>query len=81
MDENNIEKPMKRYVGNTMYQKWKNGAKLTRKQAMSAHCAECMGFYEDGAQDCCGNNCPLYDWRPNASKDPSRNKKDKIKLR
>lgn len=59
---------MKNYQGNTLYTKWKNGSKLTRGQAIKAHCAECMGFYEDGRQDCCGVSCPLYDYRPKASR-------------
>jgi hypothetical protein len=78
--ENDTEEPMKRYIGNTMYQKWKKGRKLSRKEAMDAHCAECMGFYADGAQDCKGISCPIYDWRPAASKDPNRAKKERLKL-
>ncbi len=65
---------MKNYQGNKLYAKWRKGQKLTHKQAIFAHCAECMGFYSDGQQDCCGHNCPLYDLRPVASRATKRNR-------
>jgi hypothetical protein len=58
---------MKNYVGNRLYSEWKKGRKLSPKQAILAHCAECMGFYDDGKQDCLGHTCPLYNHRPKAS--------------
>ena len=40
---------------------------LTRKEAIMAHCYDCMGFYEDGYSDCKNLNCALYDWMPKRS--------------
>ena len=37
---------------------------LTRKEAIFAHCFDCMGFYEDGYTDCKNPGCMLYDWMP-----------------
>jgi len=37
---------------------------LTRKEAMLAHCYECMGGYDEGKQDCLGKSCPLYRYYP-----------------
>lgn len=71
---------MKNYEGNRLYRDWEKGKKLTHKQAIFAHCAECMGFYSDGRQDCCGNNCPLYDLRPVASRDSRTQKRIKNDL-
>ena len=76
---NNVQNQEKNYVGNKWYAEFKKGRKLTRKQAMDAHCAECMGFYQDGRQDCCGYSCPLYDWRPKASR-ASKMQKEKANV-
>ena len=43
--------------------------KLTRKEknlerAIQAKCYDCMGFYEDGLEDCKCPTCPLYPWMP-----------------
>ena len=37
---------------------------LTRKAAIQAFCADCMGNYEDGVKDCNNMNCPLYPYQP-----------------
>ena len=37
---------------------------LTRKEAILAHCYDCMGFYADGYTDCKNTECMLYDWMP-----------------
>lgn len=36
------------------------GDRLSRKQAISAHCYECMGYFSDGRQDCRMLQCSLY---------------------
>lgn len=53
--------------GSKEYDKFMEGNKLTRKQAVLAHCYMCNGF-EDSREDCQGTSCPLYPFRPNRSK-------------
>jgi hypothetical protein len=36
------------------------GKRLNLKQAVNAHCFDCMGFYVDGKQDCNLAKCPLH---------------------
>lgn len=36
------------------------GQRLTLKQAVNAHCYDCMGFYADGKQDCKMPKCSLH---------------------
>jgi hypothetical protein len=50
--------------GGKEYKKFLDGKKLTRKEAMLAHCYECMGGFEEGKQDCQGKSCPLYQFYP-----------------
>lgn len=46
------------------WQAWKDGKKLSRAQAVKAHCYICNGF-EDSKIDCKGEKtCPLYAFRP-----------------
>lgn len=33
-------------------------------KAIAAFCADCMGEYEDGPQDCQSNRCPLHPYMP-----------------
>lgn len=40
--------------------KYLQGKRLTRKQAILAHCYGCMGFYVDGKVDCRMPRCPLH---------------------
>ena len=49
--------------GQREYEKWEAGAKLSRKQAMLAHCYECNGF-EESNEDCQGKSCPSYQFMP-----------------
>ncbi len=37
-----------------------SGERLTLKQAVNAHCYDCMGFYADGKHDCAMPKCPLH---------------------
>jgi D-mannonate dehydratase len=36
-----------------------SGERLTLKQAVNAHCYDCMGFFADGKTDCHMPACPL----------------------
>lgn len=49
--------------GQKEYEKFKEGKKLTRKQAMLAQCYDCNGA-EESATDCQGKDCPLYEYQP-----------------
>lgn len=40
------------------------GERLTQRQAILAHCYDCMGFYSDGAASCLMEHCPLYPFMP-----------------
>lgn len=55
---------IRKLQGGKEYKKFLNGKKLTRREAMLAHCYECMGGYEEGKQDCLGKSCPLYQYYP-----------------
>ena len=59
-----IQKTPTKLKGKHQYIDFQNGEKLTRKEAMLAHCYQCMGEYQDGKQDCCGHSCPLYQFYP-----------------
>ncbi len=48
--------------GSREYEMFKKGEKLTRKQAMLAHCYMCNGE-EESAIDCQGKNCPMYQFQ------------------
>lgn len=37
---------------------------LSRKNAILAYCADCMGLYSDGVKDCKNQRCPLYPHQP-----------------
>lgn len=50
--------------GRNLYIKALNGEKLTRRQKIIANCAHCMGFYNDGRQDCENSLCVFYDDMP-----------------
>lgn len=52
------------FKGQKEYERFKNGKKLTYRQALLAHCYECMGFYQDKKQDCFGYSCPCYQYYP-----------------
>jgi len=40
------------------------GISIGRKNAILAKCYECMGFYDDGGEDCMRDTCPLYPYMP-----------------
>ena len=58
---------MGKIKGQKEYLKFKEGEKLTRKQAGLALCYECNGF-EEGNTDCQGKTCPMYQYRPHQGK-------------
>jgi hypothetical protein len=50
------------------------GEKLTRQDAIKAHCYQCMGGYGDGEERNCQNPpCPLYDFHPYNPNKPKMN--------
>ena len=44
------------------------GEKISRGQAMTAKCADCMGCYVDGRIDCEVPECPMYNYMPYRAK-------------
>jgi hypothetical protein len=40
------------------------GIRLTRDEAIMAHCYDCMGGYTDGNVDCEMSTCSLYSYMP-----------------
>ncbi len=44
--------------------KYQSGGKLSLKQAILAKCADCLGLYGDGKDDCAMPDCPLYPFMP-----------------
>jgi hypothetical protein len=52
------------------------GRRLTLKQAVNAHCFDCMGYYSDGKQDCKMPACSLFPFMPyNANREKQTVKK------
>lgn len=56
----NIKQYGKTARGRNELLKHLEGGKLTLRQAMLAHCYDCMGYYADGKVDCRLNRCPLH---------------------
>jgi len=55
-----IQKYGKTAKGKSELIKHLEGDRLSRKQAIYAHCYDCMGFFSDGRQDCLMPHCSLY---------------------
>jgi len=53
---------MAKIKGHAEYDKFLAGEKLTRRQAMLAHCYMCNGEEESGV-DCRGKSCPMYQYQ------------------
>ena len=51
-------------IGSASLKKHRDGARLTRDQAIQAKCAECCCDYTDGRFDCGLTHCPLHPWMP-----------------
>lgn len=54
---------MGKIKGQTEYEKFQKGDKLTRKGAMLANCYICNGLDESN-EDCQGESCPIYPFQP-----------------
>lgn len=52
-----------RVRGSKEYKKFRDGKKITRKEAMLAMCYDCLGG-EGMREDCQGTLCPLYAYFP-----------------
>lgn len=64
----------KRFIGKKEYQEILEGKHTTPRKRILAMCYECMGWYEDGTDDCHQDTCPLYSMMPYNKKN-----KDKVK--
>jgi len=60
----NIQQHGKTARGRKELLKHLSGQKLTLKQAVLAHCYDCVGYYADGKQDCEMPDCPLHPFMP-----------------
>ena len=56
----NIQRYGKTARGQKEILKHLSGQRLTLKQAVLAHCYDCLGFYADGKHDCNMPHCPLH---------------------
>jgi hypothetical protein len=56
----NLRKYGKTARGKNELLKHLSGERLTLKQAVNAHCCDCMGFYADGKVDCNMPHCSLH---------------------
>lgn len=71
-----LTKNGKRFVGKSEYQKILRGEHVTPRQRIIAMCYECMGWYQDGTEDCQQSTCPLYGMMPYRQKRRSSNDSD-----
>jgi len=55
------------FRGRQEYIRFIKGEKLTQREAIIAHCYDCMGYYEGGTEDCESQLCPLRPFMPYAS--------------
>ena len=53
---------MAKIKGHVEYDRFLAGEKLSRKEAMLAHCYMCNGL-EESAEDCQGKSCPMYQFQ------------------
>jgi hypothetical protein len=50
--------------GSTHLARHRAGHRLTQRQSILAKCADCMGGYADGREDCEIPDCPLHPFQP-----------------
>ncbi len=50
--------------GQSQYQQFKAGKKLSRAKAQLAMCYQCNGFEESNVDCGCKNSCSMYDYSP-----------------
>jgi len=48
--------------------KYCQGEDLTQREAIAAHCYECVGYGMEGKTDCSNPFCPLYPFNPYSSR-------------
>ena len=63
-------------TGRTQMLRHLKGEELTKAQAISAWCFECMGRFVDGKKDCQSCTCPLH---PFMAYNPNKRKREKHK--
>lgn len=63
----------KRFIGKKEYQEILEGKHTTPRKRILAMCYECMGWYEDGTDDCQQSTCPLYSMMPYNKKNRGKN--------
>jgi len=51
-------------IGRREIIRYRQGARLSYRQAVLAKCNECMGHFRDGKLDCRVPTCPLYGFMP-----------------
>ncbi len=56
----NLVKKGKSFAGKIEYITYLEGKHVTHKQRILAKCYDCMGYCEDGKNDCKQKECPLY---------------------
>jgi hypothetical protein len=72
----NIRKYGKAARGKNELLKHLSGQRLTLKQAVNAHCCDCMGLYADGKVDCNMPACSLHPFMAyNANREKRTTKK------
>lgn len=59
-------KAAKSFRGRKELMAFLSGKKITRTQAMTAYCYDCMGYYADGVGDCGCTLCPMHPFMPYA---------------
>ena len=59
-----IEKTGKAFQGKQELIRYYKGQRLTLSEAVKAHCYDCMGYFDNGAEDCEIPQCPLYPFAP-----------------
>jgi hypothetical protein len=65
--------------GQKEYLKFKEGSRLTRKEAMLIMCYECNGE-EEGGIDCRSQSCPMYQFMPFKGKKKGKLKKEALRV-
>jgi hypothetical protein len=65
----------KKFQGRKELLKHYMGKPLTQREAIKANCYSCMGYYDNGAEDCEIHMCPLHPFAPYSAKDPLKVKK------
>ena len=70
-----IEKNGAASKGTTCLKRFLKGCRLTQRESILAKCADCMGHYADGRNDCEIPLCPLYPFMPYRKDKPERKKR------